>query len=214
MTIQGLEPLSTKRTHQRNPSITPQGRAQRNFPASVATQGHNPPTSPALGCLLSPGADIASVQPSESISSARCRSALIAMARYQRRSAPPVAPASSAGRRHRGCRTGCTPCAGRTLAPACDRATGRRSAPPDDGTANTTPRATARRWRACCRGSSAARPGIEVVCSCRGGYSPQQCHGKFRPVRATGHGAGPGRRTIGGWHWRGRSETGDVPVPR
>jgi hypothetical protein len=39
-----------------------------------------------------------------------------------------------------------------------------------------------------------------------GAYSPQQCHGKFRPVRAiAGHGAGPGRRTIGGWHWRGRT---------
>jgi hypothetical protein len=25
---------------------------------------------------------------------------------------------------------------------------------------------------------------IVVVCSCRGGYSRQQCHGKFRPVRA------------------------------
>jgi hypothetical protein len=46
---------------------------------------------------------VASVQPSElpaSISSARCRSALIAMARCQRRSAARVAPASSAGRRH------------------------------------------------------------------------------------------------------------------
>jgi hypothetical protein len=31
------------------------------------------------------------------------------------------------------------------------------------------------------------------VCSCRGGYSRQQCHGKFRPVPATvGHGDGTG----------------------
>jgi hypothetical protein len=47
---------------------------------------------------------IASVTPSglpASNRSARCHSALIAMARCQRRSAPPVAPASSAGRRHR-----------------------------------------------------------------------------------------------------------------
>jgi hypothetical protein len=44
----------------------------------------------------------------------------------------------------------------------------RRSAPPDDGTASMTPRATARRCRACCPVSSAARPEIVVVCSCRG----------------------------------------------
>jgi hypothetical protein len=44
------------------------------------------------------------------------------------------------------------------------------------------------------------------VCSYRGGYSPKQCHGKFRPVRATAeHGAAPGRRLIGGWHSRGRT---------
>jgi hypothetical protein len=120
---------------------------------------------------------IASAQPSElpaSISSARCRSAPIAMARCQR-----------------------------------------HSAPSHDGTANTTRRATARRWRACCRGSLAVRPEIVVVCSRQGGYSRQQCHGKFRPVRAiAGHGAGPGRRMIGGWHWRGRSEARDVSVPR
>jgi hypothetical protein len=72
------------------------------------------------------------------------------------------------------------------------RATDRRSPSSHGGTANTTQRATARRWRACCRGSWAGRAEIVAACSCRGGYSPQQCHGKFRPVHATaGHGAGP-----------------------
>jgi hypothetical protein len=52
---------------------------------------------------------------------------------------------------------------------------GPRSGSPGGGTASSTRRATARRWRACCRGSSVARPGIAVVCSCRGGY-----HGRFR----------------------------------
>jgi hypothetical protein len=56
-------------------------------------------------------------------------------------------------------------------APACCR----RSAAPHDGTASTTPRATARRWRARCRGSWAARPGIVVGCSCGGGY-PNRAH--------------------------------------
>jgi hypothetical protein len=51
-----------------------------------------------------------------------------------------------------------------------DLATGPRSAPPDGGIGGTTPRATARRWRACCRGSLADRPEIVVVYSCRGGY--------------------------------------------
>jgi hypothetical protein len=74
------------------------------------------------------------------------------------------------------------------MALACDLAMGRRSGSPGGGTASSTRRATARRWRACCRGSSAARSEIVVVCPCRGGYSPQQCHGKFRPVRATRHG--------------------------
>jgi hypothetical protein len=49
-------------------------------------------------------------------------------------------------------------------------ATGPRSRSSGGGTANTTPRATARRWRACCRASWAARPEIVVVCSCWGGY--------------------------------------------
>jgi hypothetical protein len=51
-------------------------------------------------------------------------------------------------------------------------ASGHRSAlsTPDDGTASSTRRAPARRWRACCRGSLAARPEIVVMCLCRGGY--------------------------------------------
>jgi hypothetical protein len=52
------------------------------------------------------------------------------------------------------------------MAPARDRATGPRSRSPGGGTASSTRRATARRWRACCRGSSADRPEIVVVCSC------------------------------------------------
>jgi hypothetical protein len=72
---------------------------------------------------------------------------------------------------------------GRTSVPA-RVATDRRSGWPGGGTASSTRRASARRWRACCRGSSAARPEIAVVCSCRRGYSRQHCHGKFRPVRA------------------------------
>jgi len=71
---------------------------------------------------------------------------------------------------------------GPVLAQQRSRSWSRRS--PGGGTASTTRRDTARRWRACCPVSSAARPGIVVVCSCRGGYSCQQCHGKFRPVRA------------------------------
>jgi hypothetical protein len=84
---------------------------------------------------------------------------------------------------HGGEQLGCTPCAGQTMALARDRATGPRSGSPGGGTASSTRRATACRWRACCRGSSAARLAI-VVRSCRGGYSRQQCHGKFRPVHA------------------------------
>ena len=63
------------------------------------------------------------------------------------------------------------------------------------GTASTTRRATALHWPACCRGSLAARLRIVVVCSCRGGYSRQQCHDKSPAgARYAGHGAGPGRR--------------------
>jgi hypothetical protein len=40
-----------------------------------------------------------------------------------------------------------------------------RSAPPHDGTASTTPRSTARPWRACCPGSLAGQPEIVVVYS-------------------------------------------------
>ena len=47
------------------------------------------------------------------------------------------------------------------MVPARDR----YSAPPHCGTAGTTPRASARRWRACCRGSSTHR--AVDVCSCR-----------------------------------------------
>jgi hypothetical protein len=93
----------------------------------------------------------------------------------------------------------CTSCAVRTSASARDRATVRRSRSHGGGAASTTPRATARRWHACCRASSAARLGIAVDCSCRGEYLRQQCHGKFRPVRATGHVPyqGEGRLAVG-----------------
>jgi hypothetical protein len=113
----------------------------------------------------------------------------------------------------------------------CSRQFGRASAPmmpqrvhtmrgPNDGTGMSSDHGSARWWH-CQQHTSIDRtplarmlPRIAVVCSCRGGYSRQQCHGKFRPVRATaGHAAGPGREMIGGWHWRGRNETGDVPVP-
>jgi hypothetical protein len=50
-----------------------------------------------------------------------------------------------------------TACAGRTMTLARDRTTGPRSRSLDGGTASTTRRATARRWRACCRGSSGHR---------------------------------------------------------
>jgi hypothetical protein len=90
-----------------------------------------------------------------SISSARCRSALIATARYQRRSAAPVAPASSVGRRHRRFRTLCRPCAARTSVPARDWASDRRLAALRGGTATRHHEPPQRRSRACCRASSA-----------------------------------------------------------
>jgi hypothetical protein len=105
------------------------------------------------------------------------------MARWQRRSAAPVA--LPVRRR---------PCVGQTMALIHDRATGLRSRSPGGGIASSTCRETARRWRACCRGSWAARPGIVGVLMA-GGYSRQQCHCKFRPVRATA--AGPGRSAAG-----------------
>jgi hypothetical protein len=47
---------------------------------------------------------------------------------------------------------------GRMSAAARDLARGRRSESPGGGTASSTRRATARRWRACCRGLSAGQP--------------------------------------------------------
>jgi hypothetical protein len=73
-----------------------------------------------------------------------------------------------------------------------DLARGRRSGSSGGGTASSTRPVTARRWRACCRVSSLGQPEIVVVCSCRRGYSHQQCHGKFRLAG-----------TIGGRHWTG-----------
>jgi hypothetical protein len=64
------------------------------------------------------------------------------------------------------------------------RTTGPHSGSSDGGTASMTPRATARRWRACCPGSLAARPGIVVVCSCRGGHRVGRAVGRLPGLAA------------------------------
>jgi hypothetical protein len=56
--------------------------------------------------------------------------------------------------------------------PLAQRSQDRRSAPPHDGTASAIPRATTRRWRACCRGSWAVPPAamaaFDESCRCCG----------------------------------------------
>jgi len=58
--------------------------------------------------------------------------------------------------------------------------------------ASEQPRATARRWRACCRGSLAGQPGIVVEYSCQGRISQQACRrgaaGRLRAAPSEGHG--------------------------
>jgi hypothetical protein len=68
------------------------------------------------------------------------RSSLHAAQAIPRRLIPPARP----GVGNRRCRTGGTPCAAGTMAPARDRATGPRSGSPGGGTTSATPRATAR----------------------------------------------------------------------
>jgi hypothetical protein len=133
---------------------------------------------------------IASVTPSglpASKRSAPLRSRLIAMPQCQRRSAAPVAPASSAGRQHRRCRTGCRPCVGRTLALA-------RDLPSDRRPVVAQPAAYVERLHAV--GAHVAqchwRPEIVVVCSCRySAYAKSDLCGLSR--RAVGSATGRSR---------------------